>query len=237
MNEKTQKILMWAILGVTIIGLTSFVIVQRKKKKGLRVPIRNKNPKQILIVGDSQSAVKNANGGSITYTYPNLLRKQFPDKTIDVLALGGKTTNWMLENLPSKLSAKKYDRVYIYGGGNDSSNASIKLDTIISNIQKMVDMSKENGADVYVNQGWKIEGVQGKFGNYKIMPLTSYLTKQEDWLPYIERRREVQKRLGKEIKRANIIPTYDLKQKTTDGIHPTGEGHKMVANIFAETLK
>lgn len=235
MNDKQQKILAWAIIGITFIGLTSFVVIQRRKALGNRVRIKNKNPKKILIVGDSQSAIKNANGGKITFTYPNLLQKKYPEKTFDVLAIGGKTTKWMLDNLPNQLEGKKYDRIYIYGGGNDASSPTA-ISQAISNIQKMVDLSKSNGADVFVNLGYKIEGTNGKFGNYKIMPLTRYLKKQEDWIPYVEKRIELQKRLSKEIKGANFIPVYDLKQKTTDGIHPTADGHKLVAEAYINTL-
>lgn len=237
MNNKTQNIIAYSIIGLTLIGVTAFIIIQRRKSKIDKVKLTNKNPKKILIVGDSQSAIKTASGTNITWTYPNLLRQKFPNKQIDVLALGGKTTSWGLENLPSQLKNNKYDRVYIYMGGNDTSNASIPLDRAIGNIQKMVDLSKENGADVFVGLGWKIEGEDGRFGNHNIMPLTIYLDSAEDWIPLINRRREFQKRLPQEIKGANFVPVYDLQQKTNDGIHPTIEGHKLVANYYAKTLE
>lgn len=237
MNKKTQNIIAYSLIGLTLISVTAFIIIQRRRAKGIRVRIKNKNPKKILIVGDSQSAIKTASGGNITWTYPNLLRDKFPNKEIDVLAIGGKTTSWGLDNLPSQLSDNKYDRVYIYMGGNDTSNSSIPLDRAIGNVQKMVDLSKENGADVFVGLGWKIEGEKGKFGNHNIMPLTRYLDSAEDWIPLVNRRRDFQKRLFKEIKGANFVPVYDLKQNTTDGIHPTREGHKLVADYYAKTLK
>jgi lysophospholipase L1-like esterase len=234
MNDKTQKILTYTILGLTFIGLTSFVFIQyRKKNKGR---IKNKNPKKILIVGDSQSVIKSDSGGAITYTYPNILMKDFPDKQFDVLASVGKTTKWMLDNLPSKLSKTKYDRIYIYGGGNDMVSG-VSLETALSNIQKMADLSKANGADVFVNLGYKIEGVNGKFGNYNIMPLTQFVTTKEQWIPLVEKRKQLQKSLSKTIKGVNFIPVYDLKQNTTDGIHPTSQGHKLVAIEFEKTLK
>jgi lysophospholipase L1-like esterase len=237
MNATTKRILLWSILGVTLIGLSSFAVVQARKHSGKKVRIKNKNPKKILIVGDSQSAIKTANGGDITFTYPNLLRKQFSGKSFDVLALQGKTTAWMLSNLPEKLKGKKYDRVYIYGGGNDATNTSITIDKIISNIQRMVNLARENGADVFVNLGYKIEGTNGKFGNYTIMPITPYIKDRTQWIPIVERRKLVQKRLSKEIKGANLIPIYDLKQNTSDGIHPNAQGHKLVAQNYAKTLK
>ena len=139
----------------------------------------------------------------------------------------------MKKNLPSKLKNKKYDRVIIYGGGNDTSNASIKLETTLNNIQQMVDMARENGADAFVNLGYK---VQGDFGNYKIMPLTPYLDKKEDWIPYVEKRKELQKLIPQKIKNATFIPSYDLQSKTTDGIHPTSSGHKSVAEKVYDSI-
>lgn len=234
--NRTQKIILFSIIGVVVAGITTAIIVRvvRKIKSG-NTNIKNKNPKQILIVGDSQSAIENANGRKITYTYPNLLRKQLADKgvTIDVLAIGGKTTDWMKKNLPSKLNNKKYDRVIIYGGGNDTSNASIKLETTLNNFQQMVDMVRENGADAFVNLGYKIEG---KFGNYKIMPLTPYIKEREKWLPYVQKRKDLQKLIPNKIKNATFIPPYDLESKTTDGIHPTSAGHKIVAEKIYNSI-
>jgi lysophospholipase L1-like esterase len=233
MKDTTKKII---VIGLALVALsltTAIIIRIRKSIIGGGGTIKNKNPKKILIVGDSQSAIENASGGKITYTYPNILRDKLKDVTIDVLALGGKTTDWMKKNLPAKLKNEKYDRVIIYGGGNDTSNASIPLSTTINNIQQMVDMSKDNGADVFVNLGYK---VQGDFGNYKIMPLTPYLDKKEDWIPYVEKRKELQKLIPDKIKNAEFIPTYDLQSKTLDGIHPTAAGHKIVAEKIYESI-
>ena len=230
MKDTTKKII---VIGLALVALsltTAIIIRIRKSRIGGGGTIKNK---KILIVGDSQSAIENASGGKITYTYPNILRDKLKDVTIDVLALGGKTTDWMKKNLPAKLKNEKYDRVIIYGGGNDTSNASIPLSTTINNIQQMVDMSKDNGADVFVNLGYK---VQGDFGNYKLMPLTPYLDKKEDWIPYVEKRKELQKLIPDKIKNAEFIPTYDLQSKTLDGIHPTAAGHKIVAEKIYESI-
>ena len=245
MNDRTKKIILISVLGLILITLTSAVIVRQVRKRRGKlnggedsVRIKNNNPKKILIVGDSQSAIKNAQGRNITYTYPNILKEKFKDSgvTIDVLALGGKTTKWMLENLPSQLAKKKYDRVIIYGGGNDTSNASIPLDTTISNIQKMVDLSRENGADAFVNLGYKVEG---KFGDINILPVgrpANLLKKKEDWIPYVQKRKDLQKLIPEKITNATFIPVYDLESKTTDGIHPTSAGHKIVAEKIYESI-
>jgi acyl-CoA thioesterase-1 len=234
MQNKTRKIIMITLVSVFVLTLTTAVIIRVvRNKRGAKV--RNKNPKKILIVGDSQSAIENESGSKISYTYPNLLRDKLKDKgvTIDVLAFVGKTTDWMKKNLASKLKDNKYDRVIIYGGGNDTSNSSISLQTTLNNIQQMVDMSRENGADAFVNLGYK---VQGDFGNYKIMPITPYITSREKWIPYVEKRKELQKLIPQKIKNATFIPAYDLESKTSDGIHPTASGHKIVAEKVYDTI-
>jgi lysophospholipase L1-like esterase len=229
--ERRTKIILGIGIGASLI-LTTLLIYFAKRNK---VKVKNKKPKRILIVGDSQSAIRDASGNRITYTYPNLLQNDLSPQgiTIDVLALGGKPTDWMKTNLPSQLSGNKYDRVIIYGGGNDTSNASIPLETTLNNIQQMVDMARQNGADAFVNLGWKI---QGDFGNYRIMPLTPYLDKQEDWIPYVEKRKQLQKLIPQKIQNANFIQPYDLRSLTKDGIHPTAEGHKLVAEIIKKSI-
>ena len=237
MNKNTKQIIVYSAIGVaSAIGLFSLFYFLNKRLNSTR--IKNKNPKKILIVGDSQVAVVNSSGGKITYTYPNILREKLSNKgvSIDVLALGGKTTDWMKKNLPAKLKSKKYDRVIIHGGGNDTSNASIPLSTTIKNIQEMVDLAKNNGADVFINLGYKI---QGKFGDINIMPVgrpANLLTKKEQWIPYVQKRKELQRLLPNQIKGVNFINPYDLQSKTTDGIHPTAAGHKIVAEKVYETI-
>ena len=224
----------WIIIsGLTLLVLTTILIILKNNKSKLK----NKNLKKILIAGDSQSVIQTEDGKNINFTYPNILIKNFPNIKIDVLAKGGQTSSWLLKNLPSQLKKEKYDRIYIYIGGNDTSNASIKLETTLSNIQKMVDLANENGADVFVNLGYKIEGVNGKFGNYKIMPLTKYIKKKEDWIPYIEKRKKLQDLIPKTIKNANFLPIYDLYKNTSDGIHPNQSGHKIVADKFIDSIQ
>ena len=238
MKISKEEILIGVVLGLVTYLTISTISKKSKKNSVNNIKGINNNPKKILIVGDSQSAIQNASGDKITYTYPNILKEKLKDKgiTIDVLALGGKTTKWMLENLPNQLSNNKYDRIIIYGGGNDTSNASISLDTTISNFQKMVDLSNQNGADVFVNLGYKVEG---KFGDINIMPVgrpANLLTSKEQWIPYVEKRKELQRLLPQRLTGASFIPLYDLQSNTTDGIHPTGAGHKIVAEKIMDSI-
>lgn len=234
MFSKTQ----WSIIiGLSTLVLGSIVYLSVNKSKNPKSKLKNKNPKRILIAGDSQSVIKNDDGKNITFTYPNILIKNFPNIKFDVLASVGKNSAWLLNNLPNQLKKQNYDRIYIYIGGNDTSNSSIKLETTLSNIQKMVDLGNKNGADVFVNLGYRVEGTAGKFGNYKIMPLTKYLKKQEDWIPYVEKRKELQRLIPKTIIGANFVPIYDLNKNTSDGIHPNSIGHKIVADKFIDSIQ
>ena len=228
-----QKYRIPILIGTTVVSSVVIAVlidkwVQSRRNKKLKNP----NPKKILIVGDSQSAIKTSDGKDITWTYPAVLKKHFPDKEIDVLAKGGKPTSWMLENLPAQLKGKKYDRIYIWGGGNDAFNSSINLDKTLKNFQKMVDLSNENGADAFVILGYKIDG----FSDYNKMPYTAYVKDKKQYIPLIERRKQIQKRLPDEIKNARFVPIFDLGDRTNDGIHPTPEGHRIIAEKMIQNI-
>lgn len=205
----------------------------------IREECQLKPVKSILVIGDSQSAVVTADGKKISWTWPNLLQNQLKNcgTKIDVVALGGKTTEWMLLHGRKKLqNTDKYDRVIIYGGGNDACNMSIHLDTTISNIQKLIDLALLRGSDVWVNLGWKIEG---KFMDINVLPVgrpANLLKKRSDWLPYIERRKQLQKLLKERLTGCQFIEPYDLMSLTNDGIHPTSSGHKLVCEYILQTI-
>jgi lysophospholipase L1-like esterase len=219
-------------IGIVVSITLTIVLIYAAKKLGLK----NKNPKRILFVGDSQVAVQTEGGSPITYTYPNILRQLNPDKAIDVVAVGGKRTEWMVGALNEKLANNKYDRIYIHGGGNDTSSATPLSQTLV-NIQSMVNAGNAIGADVFVVLGYKIEGESGKFGNPYIMPSTPYVTTPQQWIPLIEKRKELQRQIPSVIQNAQFVPIYDLQQQTTDGIHPNGAGHKIVADNIQKTLR
>jgi len=194
--------------------------------------------KSILIIGDSQSATVTSSGQKITWTWPNILedKLQACGTTIDVVALGGRTSKWMYQNGKKKLESGYWDRVIIYGGGNDANNMSIPLDTTINNFQKLIDIANSRGCDVWVNLGWKIEG---KFMDMNILPVgrpANLLKKRSDWIPYIQKRKDLQRLLKERLTGCKFIEPYDLKSMTTDGIHPTAQGHKLVADYILVTI-
>ena len=72
------------------------------------VILKNKN---ILFIGDSMTTIRDDNGNESEAweNYPNLIRKmKIAGLNVDVLAIRGKATQWMKEQLPAQLKDKKY---------------------------------------------------------------------------------------------------------------------------------
>ena len=215
-------------------GVLSVAIVGFFLSRALgRAVLKNPKPKKILFVGDSITAVKDTKGNNITSTYPNYVKNELAlnNISVDVLAKGGQPTSWMLQNLPTMLQ-NKYDRVYIYGGVNDAWNSSIKPNVPFENIQKMVDLINQSGADAFIIIGYEPYG----FMDYQKMPVTIYQKSKEDNIPLIKEYADFQVQLPKTIKNATFIPKFSLGNRTSDGIHPNAEGQKMIAQTILKTV-
>ncbi len=172
-------------------------------------------------------------GDSITegdYCYSNLIRKQLTDKKVDVLAKGGMRTKWMLDNLKTQLQNNNYDRVYIWGGVNDMFS-SVAIKDAISNIQQMVDLVTAHGGEAYVILGYDAKVFMD---DNKLKP-TSHVPTKEGMVALKNRYIEYQKELRRSIRHATVVPLFDIPSSMgSDGIHPGGTAHKMIA---AELMK
>ena len=209
----------------TVIGL-SLIYLTIKKFFGKKLP------KSMLFVGDSITAI-DYNGLPVTFTYPNLLKKELEPKgiKIDVLAKGGKRTDWMLSNLTEKLKTNKYDRIYIYGGVNDMFSAVTK-DKALQNVQDMVDLSIKNGAEPYVIVGYDAE----KFMDENKLKPTSYVPTKAGMVKLKNRYIDFQNSIPTTIKRATIVEKINIPSSmTADGVHPTPSGQKLIADRLLET--
>ncbi len=227
-----KKFIILGAVALAVAGGTAVAIYLIRRKYGVR-PAK-KNPKSILFVGDSQVAIRNAAGNPITYTYPNFVKKALESRgiSVDVVALGGKNTAWMRQQLADTLKTKTYDRIYIHGGGNDAFNASVNLNDTIRNFQDMVDMSRNSGADPFIVLGYRIDN----FSDYRKMPYTAYVTDLEQYIPLIERRKVLQRNLKNLIKGASFVPVYDIGGMTSDGIHPNAQAHRIIADKILKTV-
>ena len=181
--------------------------------------------KSVLFIGDSITA-------DPTWSYPALIRKARPDLNVDVLAKAGQTTEWMKNNLPLKLSAKKYDMVYIYGGTNDTLNNQILPATSVANVQNMVDQVRAKGSEAYVILGYEPVG----FMDVNKMPITQYVKRHSDYKPFVERYKYYQSQLASKIKNATLVPKFNLGNNSLDGIHPNGTGQDIIKDKILSTL-
>jgi len=208
-----KKFPIW--IGIAVLLSIAFILKNKKNT--------NKTLKKILFVGDSITA-------SQLYSYPALIKKLRPDLEIDILAKGGMTTKWMLDNLPSKIN-NNYDRIYIYGGINDAFNNSIPLSSTINNVQKMVDIIEQNGSDPYIIIGYQTI----PFMDYKKIPTTRYVSNQLDYVPMIKKYGDMQN-MFRQISNTSFVNKFDLGTSTSDGIHPSGTGQNIIANKIIETF-
>jgi len=227
-------------IGATLIVAltTTAILIISKSSKGKSVKVKNKSPKKILFVGDSVTAVKDYRSGkAITSTYPNFVRSALQPKgiSVDVVAKGGETTRWMLDNLRTQLQNNKYDRIYLYGGINDAWNNSVKPQTTLDNVGAIIDLGNQNGSDVYIIQGYEPSG----FMDINKIPVTRYQKSKEDNLPLIKEYEQYQtelERMQKDRKDFTLIPKVNLGSRTGDGIHPNGEGQRMIADAVLKTI-
>jgi lysophospholipase L1-like esterase len=203
-------------LGILGLGVVTAILLESI------TPIKNKNPKKILFLGDSITASD--------ISYANQIKQNLKDLDISVKASVGKKTSWMLQSLIDLLKSNSYDRIYVYGGINDIFSG-VSRNEALSNIQQIVDLGNSKGADVFV-----IEGIEPKgFMDIQKMPLTQYISNKEEYLPLIEKYNDFQNNL-KTIKKAKLIKRFDINGETPDGIHPNFKGQQSIFNEILKTI-
>lgn len=103
--------------------------------------------KHVLVYGDSLSA---AYGMELEQGWVHLLSEHWEGKvTVTNASISGETTHGGLQRLPLTLERLSPDVVVIELGANDGLRGS-PISRIRSNLEKMVSLSKESGADVVV---------------------------------------------------------------------------------------
>jgi lysophospholipase L1-like esterase len=236
MKFNTKNIVIGMAVG-SVIALAIYLIFFNKGKKTKLNKMKNKNPKSILFVGDSQTAIKNhANATPITYTYPNYIIDALKNKgiSVDVLAKGGEPTSWMLKNLPEKLREKKFDRIYIQGGGNDAVNL-VPYGKYKGNLEKMIDLGQQSGADVIFMTWFD----RSKVSDPAKVPTTIYVPTKEEMYQRQKIYFDWQTKIGKDLEnKANaIMPMFEIpKELVSDGIHPNSKGAKIIADLILKTI-
>jgi hypothetical protein len=193
------------------------IVISEEQLKTLVHLIKEDNGKiNVMFVGDSHSA-----GPEWTWNY--LIAKDHPEWDVTQLAVGGKTTKWMLQNLTTKLNEKKYDLVFIYGGANDVMSPQ-PISTPIGNIQKMVDLVNGQGGKVIVLVGFDSESI---FNPEKVT--TTKYCDRECMIGFKPKRIKYQVDLPNSITGAVIIPKLvgDISW-SSDGVHVGSAKHKLM---------
>lgn len=218
--------------GLIILAIAGLAYLIFKKKS------MNKKINNVLFIGDSITAIWDyVHSTNIKWTYPTYLKELLTQKgksiNIDVLARGGQQTSWMVNYF--NLYNKPVDRVYFYGGINDAFSNRHPID-ILKNVNKIIDQAKKLGAEVYIITGYK---PLPDFMDYNKMPTTIYVTRRADYIPLIQNYIDYQKSLKdlyNQRRDFTLIPEFDLKNYTSDGIHPNVAGAKIIANEILKTL-
>lgn len=193
------------------------IVISEEQLKTLVYLIKEDNVKiNVMFVGDSHSA-----GNGWTWNY--LIAKDHPEWDVTQLAVGGKRTDWMLQNLQTKLKEKKYDLVFIYGGANDVMSPQ-PITTPISNIQKMVDLVNGQGGKAIVLVGFDSESI---FNPEKVA--TTKYCDRECMIGFKPKRVKYQADLPNSITGAIIIPKLvgDISW-SNDGVHVGSAQHKLM---------
>ena len=210
-----------SLIGITIIYFTVKKFFGKKKLKSL------------LFVGDSITAIESG-GKPVTSTYPNVIKKELEPKgvKVDVVAQVGKKTDWILTNLTEKLKTNKYDRVYIYGGINDMFSG-VSKQRALQNVQKMVDLIKSKGAESFVIIGYDAKRFMDE---NKLKPTKNVPTKA-GMIELKNKYVDYQNSIKTTIKNATIVDKFNIPSSmTSDAIHPTPSGQKIIANSLLEDL-
>jgi peptidoglycan hydrolase-like protein with peptidoglycan-binding domain/soluble P-type ATPase len=184
--------------------------------------LKESKEESILLVGDSHTV-------DVGWTWSSLMKKKY--NNVKIIAIGGKRTSWMKEQLQDELSKNKYDKVVIWGGNNDTFSLTSN-NQAISNIQQMVDMVNAQGGKAYVVQGYDYE-IFADENKYKP---TKYANK-EDMKKFRKKYIQFQNDLASSITGAVIIPKFKVDNShAPDNVHGDSFAHKLVSDEVASYL-
>ena len=191
------------------------LVTENQFKKLINLITEDGDKTNVMFVGDSLSA-----GPGFTWNY--LLAKDHPEWNSTHITKGGMKTDWMLNNMLAELNKKKYDKVFIYGGTNNAFWIGTNISQAVSDIQKMVDATKQQGGQAYVFLGYDAGSVMT---DKNLKPTKDKYGKSLCDKNCMEKGRErmikLQNDLASQINGAVIIPTIagDESWASGDGIH------------------
>lgn len=146
------------------------------------------------------------------------------------LSSGGKTTEWMLNQLIEhfkKAPYETYDKIYIYGGINDAFSliafdADKQVARSVQNVQRMVDLSKMKCVNVVLIIGYDADVISDTWIKDKSLEKEC-----------VRRYKMYQDGISK-ISGVKIVK-FNLEHRDTfDGIHPNKKAHVKMAKTIME---
>lgn len=138
----------------------------------------NPKGKRVAVIGDSHSSLY-GNG------WQDTLSSKY-NFELQNLSMVGKSTPWMVETLKKFYKdGKKADIVFIYGGANDAMG-NTPINTMLTNIQTMVDLVRVNGGKPVVIAGFDyIKAVKPRVASGYDLGIDKYKSFQLALPPFI----------------------------------------------------
>ena len=168
--------------------------------------------KVIVVLGDSLSA---GYGVTMEEAWPSLLEKNINlnGTKIKIINAGisGDTTSGGLYRLPKLINAHKPDLIILELGGNDGLRGMSIKKVIKKNLEKMINLSLQSGAEVM------LIGVELP-PNYGSVYTNSFKNM------YVE----LAEKYGLELVKGSIQDMVSKNLMQADGIHPNIKGHELV---------
>ncbi|EDZ63672.1 lipolytic enzyme, G-D-S-L family [Sulfurimonas gotlandica GD1] len=196
-------------MAILVIMFVAVIVVIKESREDLSKNILDKDA-VILAFGDS---LTHGFGASIKDSYPAQLEKKTGLKVINA-GINGETTSEGLLRLP-KFLEQKPDLVILCHGGNDILQ-KLSQENLKSNLQKMVRLIKQSGAEVILVAvpDFHMFGF-GTLSLYAEVADEVGILLEDDVLTHIE--------LNRALK--------------SDYVHPNEKGYEMMANAFVKILK
>lgn len=179
----------------------------------------NPKGKRVAVIGDSHSSLY-GNG------WQDTLSSKY-NFELQNLSMVGKSTPWMVDTLKKFYKdGKKADIVFIYGGANDAMG-NTPINTMLTNIQTMVDLVRVNGGKPVVIAGFDyIKAVKPRVASGYDLGIDKYKSFQLALPPFITN--------------AVVVPVWeDVNDKSTggDGFHlPKSEQTRFADYVAKEVF-